>query len=67
MPSILDNIIYVIPRYQIYDTQRGINVFIGKYFRELYYSSNAASYDSLNEGKKSLYSPQAKPYISTRS
>ena len=49
MASILDHVVSAVPRATVYGALRGTNVFVGKFFRELYPSSNATVYEPVSE------------------
>ena len=69
MASILDHVVLTVSRATVYGTLRGTNVFVGKYFRELYPSSNANVYDPKNsrEIKIIVASPSKTSFFDMRS
>ena len=69
MASILDHVVSAVPRATVYGALRGTNVFVGKYFRELYPASNATSYSVAGEReiKIILASPSKTSFYDMRS
>lgn len=51
MASILDHVVSAVSHVTVYGSLRGTNIFVGKYFRQIYPTSNTTKYDFMNERK----------------